>query len=124
VARRKPSPFARAIESFQDVTVTRGDIRVTWAYIDEGQDGEYNPDDPADIPLLRFSCERAQGSEPDWVEVPDGSYCTRLPVDTPVRNLVRAAIDILEALEQPSPKRRLEALSWLEPGDFPTGGGQ
>ena len=98
-------------------TFTRGRNRVEFENIGEGMSGDYDPTDLTDQALLRFYTER-QNDAGEWEEVPDGSYCTLLPVDTPEEALARAAEPILDALEQPSPKRRLEELSRLQPSDL------
>ena len=98
-------------------TFTRGRHRVEFEDIGEGLSGDYDPTDPDDQPLLRFTTERRNDAG-EWEEVPDGSYCTLLPTDTAHEALARAAEPILDALEQPSPKRRLEELSWLQSSDL------
>jgi hypothetical protein len=44
----------------------------------------------------------------------DASYCTQLNTDTPIPVLLAAAWEIMQALELPSYKRRLEQLTWME----------
>lgn len=100
---------------FQDLVVTRKNVRVTWEDIGEGLSGDYDNTDSDDVPLLRFSCDRKVDG--DWEQIDDGSYCTRCPTNTPRKSLRRFAKEILDACEQPSPKRRLEELSWLCPED-------
>jgi len=103
------------MNEFTDFTTTKGNFRVTWEDIGEGWEGDYDPSDPEDDQLLRFSCDKLVNGE--WEQVPDGSYCTRCPITTPKDSLELFANSILEACEQPSPKRRLEELSWLSPED-------
>ena len=110
-------------DGFEELEVVRGDKRVTWEHIGEGFSGEYDPEDPEDYPHLRFSCDQlctGTNENPDtwWESISDGSYCTRLPITTPRHLLERASQRILDALEQPSPKRQLEQLSWLCLEDF------
>ena len=114
---------------FEGLELRRGDLRVEWEYIGEGFSGDYRPEDPADEPLLRFTVTRripgyADDYEIDpesWQQLDDGSYCTRMPISSPEWMLVRALGIILEAARQPSPKRRLEELSWFCPEDFEKG---
>ncbi len=66
---------------------------VMWDYIGEGFTGDYNPDDPEDWPLLRFTvmvrnpdalyCEPPAEPPSDmYLEAANGSYCTAsLPID-------------------------------------------
>lgn len=69
-------------------------------------------------PLLRFSCFKRKDSQEDWEEITDSSYCTLLPVETPMPNLSAAATIILEAVKDVNYKKRLEELSWLCMEDF------
>jgi hypothetical protein len=106
-----------AIANFREITVEIGDDRVTWEYIGEGDSGDYNPDDPEDTPLLRFSCSRRVNDE--WQELDDASYCTRLTPDEYLDNLLLAARNILETVFGTDIyKRQLEELSWLCHEDY------
>lgn len=85
----------------------------------EGINGEYDPDDTEDEPLLRFDVIYKNGG------VEDGSYCTRLRTTDPRDILTRAANEILGEAENTlyigesghlahnGFKRRMEELSWL-----------
>jgi hypothetical protein len=128
---RDAAYWEKAISKFKEMTYQKGSFRVVWEYIGEGFEGDYVSEHSNDSPLLRFSClwkydeAKAQpyddapldDSDP-WVCVRDGSYCTRLPVDTSQKNLRAAAKRIWEVLGLPGQKRRLEELSWLCPEDF------
>jgi hypothetical protein len=98
---------------WQELEFIRGKYKVVWEYIGEGNDGDYDPTDVTDEPLLRFSCFKRADELAQWEEIPCSSYCTRCPVSTPKAILKLFARSILDACEQPSPKRRLEELSWL-----------
>lgn len=110
--------------SFTDVEVVRGNHKVVWEYIGEGLSGEYNPEDPTDTPLLRFSCYEYIHRDneghiiDDWEQMNDASYCTRMPPTASLRHLLIAAGIILEAIEDVCYKKRLEELSWFCPEDF------
>jgi len=108
--------------SFVEVELIWKSMRVTWEWIGEGNEGDYNPDDPEDTPLLRFSCDHyiiTDDGDGYWEGMEDASYCTQLPVDTPMRHLVKAAGIIMEAIDTDSSyKRELEHLSWFCPEDF------
>jgi len=41
------------------------DVRVELEWIGEGYEGDYDPEDPEDVPLLRFTVYRREG---DWWE--------------------------------------------------------
>jgi len=99
----------------------RGNLTVIWEDIGEGMSGEYDPDDPDDVPLLRFTVLEAHKVSEcaiQWIERDDSSYCTLMPVDTPDEILQRAAEMILDAAESSSSKRAMEELSWVSPKWF------
>ena len=113
------------IISFSDFIVEHNGYRVTWEWIGEGNDGDYNPDDPEDQPLLRFSCDKYTDRDEDgnlidsWEGMENASYCTQLPITTPKQYLARGAAIILEAIDtDKSYKRELERLSWFCLDDF------
>lgn len=100
-------------------------IRVEWEDIGEGICGDYNPEDPDDIPLLRFSVSILLDGQ--WETVEDASYCTQMPVDTPVPILERALQFLFQEYKSAlsdypyhSVKRLGERLSWIGPDDFQT----
>jgi len=96
-----------------------GEYKVEWVDIGEGWDGDYNPNNPDDTPLLRFDTYRKDGDE--WEAIDDGSYCTAMPVGTP-DNILQRALQLivadLNAVVDLSPKRALEGLSWMNPTWF------
>ncbi|MHA2403848.1 MAG: hypothetical protein ACXADH_12710 [Candidatus Kariarchaeaceae archaeon] len=104
------------LEEFTDIEVIKGDRKVTWEYLGEGWCGDYDPDDPEDNPLLRFSCDEL--IDGDWEQMDNGSYCTRMPTNSPKEYLLRGAGIILEAIADICYKKRLEELSWFCPEDF------
>lgn len=64
-------------------TFKREIIKVEWEHIGEGWSGDYNPDDPNDEPLLRFTVYiRGVWPEFEWEQLEDASYCTQMPVGT------------------------------------------
>lgn len=103
-----------------------GDVKVVWEAIGEGRSGEYNEDDPDDVELLRFSVYR-KSIDPnnpwnDWIEVDNASYCTQIPVDTPVETLTLLLARIFNEVYDyvvagQSIKRICELLSWIAPED-------
>lgn len=100
--------------------LVRGEWRLDWDEIGEGWSGDYDPDDPEDEELLRFTFFRLEDGE--WAEVDDASYCTRVPVDTDLAERQRLLEVLLEELvaaaEHGGAKRRAEELSWVGPGDL------
>jgi len=115
---------------FEDLVLQRGLRRVVWEYIGEGLCGDYDPMDPDDVPLLRFTCYQRlpsydeKGDEQPymeyWEQLDDASYCTRMPVyGSTLQMLVKGAAIILEAIESDeSSRKRLEELSWFCPEDL------
>lgn len=109
---------------FEELEIIRGNYRATWEYIGEGWSGDYDPEDPEDIPLLRFSVDRHVDSEfLEWEGMDNASYCTRMPIDSNREHLERGLNivldEVIDAEENgKSYKRELERLSWFEPADF------
>ena len=62
-------------------------LRVDWYNAGEGICGDYNPDDPQDVNLLRFDVyimektKAGNDSDKDWIAVEDASYCTNMPAN-------------------------------------------
>lgn len=102
---------------FEDAhTLHSSDLTITWdSEAGEGMSGDYNPDDPDDVQLLRFIVWK------DGEPMDDGSYCTLMPVDTDPAILQRGLMLILRATLAESPKRALEEISWMKPEDFDEG---
>lgn len=112
---------------FQDVELIYRNKKVVFEWIGEGNDGDYNEDDEDDIPLLRFSCDERkyydrgdERLEDDgvWEGMEDASYCTQMPINTPMKVLIRGMALVMEAIQDINYKRRLEELSWMKPEDF------
>lgn len=88
------------------------DVTVELEDIGEGVQGDFNPEDPNDIPLLRFTVLK------DGEPVDDGSYCTQIPAT--VKKAVRKRFEnvilhrVRDAVESgASIKKICEVLSWL-----------
>jgi len=90
--------------------------------IGEGLCGEYNPEDPSDIPLLRadlyttdsFYGDHDYGPVEKHFAVRDCSYCTLAKVGTSEYELAKAAHELFDELgDNPgSPKRIMERWTW------------
>lgn len=104
---------------FQDFILERDNKRVVWEWIGEGWNGDYDKDNPEDVPLLRFSCREYSTRDQAWYGMNDASYCTRMPINSSLDMLARAGVIILEVIvDDVSYKKRLEELSWFCPEDF------
>ena len=98
-------------------------IKVSFVNADEGINGDYNPEDPDDINLLRFDVDIFRNGE--WEEVPDASYCTNLSVNEKMSVLVKAIkylaaeyANVLSVNPEASVKKMGERLSWISKEDF------
>lgn len=81
----------------------------------EGRDGDFRPEDPDDVLLLRFDVDQKVDGE--WQEVRDGSYCTALPASIGVEKMEEYARELLELVADHvragvSIKRVCEEASW------------
>lgn len=96
----------------------RGKIKVEWVDCGEGLSGDYDPDDPEDIALLRFDISRLVDS--DWEPIDDASYCTMMPVDTSDEAKIESLEYLMDEIYEPasavhSIKKLCERLSWINP---------
>jgi hypothetical protein len=108
-------------ESVEGLTLIRDTVRIDWDELGEGWDGDFDPDDPTDMELLRFSVYRLENGE--WVEVEDSSYCTRTPVGTSEairQRLLEGLMDEFhdEVVAGHSVKKLGERMSWINPSWF------
>ena len=112
-------------------------IRVDWYDAGEGLFGDYNPENPNDIPLLRFDVyvmDPVLNGEMDdgWREVEDASYCTNMPTTTPKDILVKGLSYLFKEYRDVinhfpvdvSVKKLGESLSWISPDWFKTEAGK
>jgi hypothetical protein len=105
------------------VRLTRNDVTVEWESIGEGFNGDYDPEDPDDQPLLRFYVSRRSVSPSGlvaWDEVEDASYCTQVPEATPAPVLAKLLEQLMDEFYEPvtqgrSVKKLGERLSWISP---------
>lgn len=105
----------------------KGNIKAEWVELGEGWSGDYDPDDPEDDELLRFDMSY-KDEHGIWQEIPDSSYCTRMPVKAPENIKLQALQVILDEYvnacsghyheNSPSCKRLGEKMSWICPEDF------
>ena len=56
-------------------------VAVYWEDLGEGLGGDYDPDDPADEPLLRFALEVRHADSGEWVQQWSDGYCTSVNAD-------------------------------------------
>jgi hypothetical protein len=105
--------------------LVRDGIKIEWEDIGEGLHGDFNDEDPNDIPLFRFYV-LVKGEDGEWHEAEDASYCTQMPVATP-EDVLRKGLEhiydqVHDALKSgDSIKKICEDLSWIGPHTFEEG---
>ena len=123
----------RNIDPCTPMSIRDGVLRVDWYNADEGLCGDYDPDDPDDINLLRFDVyvmrepEAWDDLDDGWRAVEDASYCTNMPASAPdeileraLRVLFREYRDVIDDYPYHSVKKLGEALSHISDSDFTT----
>jgi hypothetical protein len=116
---------AVAEQCFEELEISRGNVEVVFEYIGEGNSGDYDPRDPRDEPLLRFSIYRKDPADVNGrKECEDASYCTQIPITTDRALVHRLAEHILDVVywdveERCSVKKLCERLSWITPEWLP-----
>ena len=128
-----PDKLTIAIHDDDDVVMSIYDdvLRVDWYNAGEGICGDFNPDDPEDINLLRFDVYVKADANMDtdsihgWAEVEDASYCTNMPATAPEAVLEKALKcifkryrDVITGPDYPSVKKLGEELSHISEDDF------
>jgi hypothetical protein len=95
----------------------KGLVKIELEYIGEGLNGDFNPNDPDDIKLLRYTVSRIE--DDDIVPIDDASYCTLLPESASSTIQTKALYYLMSRLYEPITqglyiKKLCEDLSWLE----------
>lgn len=95
--------------------LTKDDIRIEWINLNEGLNGDFDKDDPADKNFLRFEVSRRTKGD-DW-RILDGGCCTLVEATTPhekLETLLEHFMNTLfdEASAHRSVKKLCEHLSW------------
>jgi hypothetical protein len=106
--------------SAPELALVNGKCRVEWVDLGEGKDGYYDPSDSDDVELLRFDVYF------DGESVPDGSYCTLMPVNTSEDILKKGLERIMDTIHDKcvvgdcwkGGGKVFEELSWIEPKWF------
>lgn len=98
--------------------LTRNEIMIDLEYDGEGWHGFYNPKNPDDEKLLRFTVYRIE--DDDVIPIENASYCTKLPATITEDQKIKALEIIMDeiyepAIEYKSIKRICEDLSWIMP---------
>lgn len=105
---------AEVAQGLQYWELIEGNTKVELEYEGEGYNGEYDPEDPDDEPLLRFAVYRRKNARAKWAYMDDSSYCTCLPATISDNEAQRALQIIMQEVSgKDSIKRICERLSWL-----------
>lgn len=101
--------------------IIRNNVKIEWVNLGEGYDGDYDETNPDDVNFLRFDVSRLDDNDA-WVEVPDGSYCTQMPANSPhqiLRTGLRIIMDNIydDVSNHGKAKKICEKLSWIKPED-------
>ena len=95
-------------------------VLVEWSDLGEGICGDWNPDDPDDIALLRFDISVIEDGDDMPTPISDASYCTQVPADTDPKILKKGLEMIMDeifdaVIEEESIKKPCERMSWISP---------
>lgn len=90
---------------------SNGIFKLEWVDLGEGWEGDYNPADPNDTPLLRADLYM-KGENGEWESPDDSSYCTLAPVYTSTEVLKVISEDLFSALGDKFRKRDMERWTW------------
>ena len=105
----------------------KGNIMIELVELGEGIVGDYDPDDPEDVELLRFDVSyRDTNNELGWTAFDDASYCTQLPVSATEDQRTNALKLLMGHIYEPamtgsSIKKLCEFLSWISLESLETG---
>lgn len=100
-------------ETVPELRLERGDVAVTLEYIGEGNDGDYDPDDAGDEPLMRIGVQRRVDGT--WEDVEDSSYCTQISARASEAGKGLALEYVIAQVPATgSVKRLMERMSWIE----------
>ena len=95
-----------------------GNVKVEWMELGEGLDGDYDPENPDDVELLRFDVYVQKNKWGDWEAPPDSSYCTRVPVSSTPEERAKLLKLIMDRVYQAvqlghNISKVCERLSWI-----------
>lgn len=99
-------------------SIIRNNVRIDWVNLGEGYDGDYDPENPDDVNLLRFDVFKFDTKTNEWTEVEDGSYCTQIPANADHATLRRILTSFMNEIydevtsQYGKAKRTCEMLSW------------
>lgn len=117
-------------DSETPVSISDDILMTEWVNIGEGLFGDYNPENPEDVNVLRFDVsyaikELSSDTVTFWEDVEDASYSTNTPANTDIRTLIKLLYIIfkeyrakIDEYPEVSLKKLGERLSWISPADL------
>lgn len=105
--------FKSKLESGKAISKKSKHFKVSFEYIGEGFDGNFNPEDSEDRPLLR--CDLIYNKEPDEC-MHNGSWCTNISTNVKelaLNNLMEKMLNEMECLFKKHGKDNLGTISRL-----------
>ena len=91
--------YRKLIEDFETIQLIQSNVMVEWNWVGKGITGEYQENDPDDVPLLSFticSCPNVDTSSRHWEPISNASYGTQIHIDTPRTILEKLAQKIMD----------------------------
>lgn len=103
------------INEYKLPSIIRNNVKIDWVNLGEGNDGDFDPENPEDENLLRFDVSRT--SKDGWEAIDDGSYCTMVPATAntdQLKYLLAHFMDVIydDVSAHGKAKRLCESLSW------------
>jgi hypothetical protein len=99
---------------FEEIEVHNKKFSITLSYIGEGTDGDYDSENPEDVPLLRYDvCEKVDG---EWELLHNGSACCQLSTTEKRSDLKKAAKEMLNIVTKVDSKHLnsvVQLISWI-----------
>jgi hypothetical protein len=112
-------------KNITEIQLIENGVRVTLSWIGEGYNGDYDPNDKSDAPLLRMDVDahkrlknpNAEDGGKEWQAMNDASYCTNISAyhHKTAQKALRVIMDEVKdhVIRGDGIKRRCESLSWL-----------
>lgn len=110
-----------SISDYYELISDDDTTKVTFSDCGEGYWGDYNPDNPDDVGLLRFDVYYRHPADNEWEPANDASYCTQVPIETEPATVERLLAVILTEVHSKvdahggGVKKVCERLSWISP---------
>jgi hypothetical protein len=99
---------------FEEIEVHNKKFSIALSYIGEGINGDYDSENPEDVPLLRYDvCEKVDG---EWEPLHNGSACCQLIASEKRSDLKKAAKEMLNIITNADSKHLnsvVQLISWI-----------